>query len=70
MTSKEMQNKMREFQEKQQNDFIDSLVEKVELFIETVIKKDYEFTGHERVQFCKIAALVKQIDEWFFNPRF
>ena len=65
MNLQELQKQLRENQEKQQNDFIDGIVEKVELLLEKAIRKNYEPTDYERVQFDKIATIIKHMSNWF-----
>lgn len=65
MNLQELQKQLRENQEKQQNDFIDGIVEKVELLLEKAIRKNYEPTDYERVQFGKIATIIKHMSNWF-----
>lgn len=54
MTLEEMQKRMKELEDKQQNDFIDKLSDMIDHFIEKVSKKDYEPTPHEKKVFFQI----------------
>lgn len=65
MTKQELQQQLRANQEKMQNDFIDSILEKVELLLEKANRKNYEPTDYEREQFGKIATIIKNMSNWF-----
>ena len=65
MNLQEIKEQLRANQEKQQNDFIDSILEKVELLLEKANRKTYEPTDYEREQFGKIAVIIKNMTNWF-----
>ena len=65
MTLEELKAEMRKNAEKQQNQFIDKLVEQIEFLCEEANRKDYVPTDCEREQFAKIVAIVTDMNNWF-----
>ena len=56
---------MRANDEKIQNEFIDSIADRVEFLLEKANRKGYEPTDHEREQFRKIATIITNMQSWF-----
>lgn len=65
MNLQELQQQLRENQEKMQNNFIDGILEKVEILLEKANRKNYAPTDYEREQFRKIATIIKNMSNWF-----
>lgn len=65
LTLEELKKAMRENEEKQQEDFIDRLVDQIELLNEKAVRKSYVPTEHEREQFNKIYTIVTNMNNWF-----
>ena len=67
MTREELQKKMKETQDKMQNDFIDKLYDEIEYLLEKFNRKDYEPTEHEREVFNKIHIIINNINKMCNN---
>ena len=65
VTKQELETEMRKLKERMQNEFIDGLLEKVDLLLEKAVRADYEPTEHEREQFGKIVTIVRNMNKWF-----
>jgi hypothetical protein len=65
MNLQELQQQLRENQAKMQNNFIDSILEKVEILLEKANRSTYKPTDYEREQFGKIATIIKNMSNWF-----
>ena len=55
----------KELNDKIQNEFIDGLVDKVEILLERANKKGYEPTEHERECFSRIYKIIVNMNQWF-----
>ena len=64
-TLEEMQKAMKAIKEKQQNEFIDKIVEMINLLCEKANKKDYEPTQHEKEMFNHIYVVISNMNNWF-----
>lgn len=65
MTKEEIMKRLRESQEQIQNEFIDKILDSVELLLEKANRRDYEPTEHERQQFGKIYTIITNMNNWF-----
>ena len=65
MTKEELAKKLKENQDKAQNEFIDKLLEMVEYLCEKANRKDYVPTEHEFRTFGLIVRIIKNMNEWF-----
>ena len=61
----ELRKELRKTEEKIQDEFIDSLYDKVEFLCEKANKKSYEPTVHEKMTFEKIATIIESMSKWF-----
>lgn len=57
----ELKKALRETEEKIQNEFIDSLFDKVQFLLERSEKPSYQPTAHERETVAKIAEIINSI---------
>ena len=64
-TLEEMQKAMKEIKEKQQNEFIDKIVEMVDLLCEKANRKDYEPTQYEKEMLNHIYVVITNMNNWF-----
>lgn len=65
MTKEELMKRLRENQEKIQNEFIDKILDSVEFLLEKANRRDYKATEHEREQFGKIYTIIVNMNNWF-----
>lgn len=65
MTIEELKKAMQETKAKQQNEFIDKLLDTVENLLDKANKKDYEPTQHEREVFKQIYTIIINMNNWF-----
>ena len=61
----ELRKELRKTEEKIQDEFIDSLYDKVEFLCEKANKKSYEPTVQEKMTFEKIATIIESMAKWF-----
>ena len=65
MTKEELARKIKESQDKAQDDFIDKLLESVEHLCEKANRQDYQPTEHEFRTFGLIVRIVANMNNWF-----
>lgn len=65
MDIKELQETLKQVNEKIQNEFIDRIYNDVEFLCEKANKKSYEPTLHEKMTFDKIATIIENMRNWF-----
>lgn len=65
MTKEEILQKLKESQEKMQDEFIDKLLDEVMFLSEKTNKKEYDPTLHEQEQFRKIVNIINNMAKWF-----
>lgn len=65
MTLEEMKKELRAVQEKQQNAFMEDLLDRVNNLCEKANKKDYEPTKEEKEMFGYIVTIIDNMKEWF-----
>ena len=65
MTKEDVMKRLRERQEQIQNEFIDKVLDSVQLLLEKANCRDYKPTDHEREQFGKIYTIISNMNNWF-----
>lgn len=65
MTKEEVMRRLRESQEQIQNEFIDKVLDSVQLLLEKANCRDYKPTDYEREQFGKIYTIISNMNNWF-----
>ena len=65
MTKEDVMKSLRESEEHIQNDFIDKVLDSVQLLLEKANCRDYKPTDHEREQFGKIYTIIVNMSNWF-----
>ena len=65
MTKEDVMKRLRESEEHIQNDFIDKVLDSVQLLLEKANCRDYKPTDHEREQFGKIYTIIVNMSNWF-----
>lgn len=65
LTKEELQQRMRELDEKAQNQFIDKIYNDIEWLCEKANRSDYVATEYEMQVFSKIYNIVVNMDKWF-----
>ena len=65
MTNEDVMKSLRESEEHIQNDFIDKVLDSVQLLLEKANCRDYKPTDHEREQFGKIYTIIVNMSNWF-----
>lgn len=61
----DMENKLKELKDKQQEDFMEKLLKDVEWLSEKANAKSYNPTAKEKQDFNKISVIIKNMTEWF-----
>ena len=64
-TIEEIQSKIRQSREKEQDKFIDKITDNIEFLNEKANRKDYEHTWNGKPHFKKIHAIVTDTAKWF-----
>lgn len=65
MTKEELNKKLREKEEKFQNEYIDMLYTDISFLCEISMKKTYDPTDYERYIFSKIKVIIDNMSKWF-----
>lgn len=61
----QLKQRMKEAQEKIQNDFIDKIYSDIEFLLEKANRSDYEVTQHEKEVFNRICVIINNMKTWF-----
>ena len=65
MDIEELKKRMKETQDKMQNEFIDKVYDELKHLNEKASRKDYEPTEHEKEVFGNIATIIAYMMKWF-----